>query len=61
MIARSNCKSDAYEPAVYPQSRNPVMSQEKGSRRYEPGQLLTSPPGVGLSFEPAFFPYCFVP
>jgi hypothetical protein len=50
MIARSSCKSDAYEPTTYPQSRKPVMSQEKGSREYEPSQLATQPTGRG--FEP---------
>jgi hypothetical protein len=47
MIARSMCKSGAYEPATYPQSRKPVMSQEKGSRVYEPNQLVTQPTGRG--------------
>ena len=48
MIARSNCKSSAYEPNAYPQSRKPVMSQEKGSRGYEPGPLGTKPTGLGF-------------
>jgi hypothetical protein len=48
MIARSRCKSDADEPAIYPQSRKPVISQEKGSRDYEPIQLATQPTGRGF-------------
>ena len=48
MIDRSHCKSGAYEPTVYPQSRKPVMSQKKGSREYEPIQLATQPTGRGF-------------
>jgi hypothetical protein len=48
MIDRSQCKSGAYEPTFYPQSRRPVMSQEKGSLGYEPSQLVTQPTGRGF-------------
>ena len=47
MIARSKCKSDAYEPTVCLQNRRTGMSQEKGSREYEPSQLATQPTGRG--------------
>lgn len=48
MIARSECKSSAYEPTVYPQSRKRVTSQEKASRRYESDQPITPPTGRGF-------------